>query len=146
VSGDPGGLLPDELSRLLGPLSHPCDLDLLLFFHRHPRALVTSERLAAFVGHDVKRVGRSLDTLMEAGALQRSPHPAHEARLYVLRGAADEAWLAAVLAAASSDEGRTALMRALKVRASDPNLEASRAAPPSVPRHAVRDTEEERHA
>jgi hypothetical protein len=134
------------MSRLLGPLSHPCDLDLLLFFHRHPRVLVTSERLAAFVGHDVKRVGRSLETLMEAGALQRSPHPAHEARLYVLRSVSDKGWLAAILAAASSGDGRTALMRALRARASDPNIEAIRAASPNAPRDAVLDTEEERHA
>jgi len=134
------------MSRLLGPLCHPCDLDLLLFFHRHPRVLVTSERLAALVGHDVKRVGRSLDTLMKAGALQRSPHPAHEARLYVLSGASDDGWLAAILAAASSDEGRTALMRALRARASDPKIEAVRAVPPSAPRDAARDPEEERHA
>src|SRR5262245_52889718 len=134
------------MSHLLGPLCHPCDLDLLLFFHRHPRVLVTSEQLAAFVGYDVKRVGRSLDMLMEAGTLQRSPHPAHEARLYVLGGASDDRWLAAVLAAASSDDGRMALMRALRTRASDPKIDGVRTARPSAPRDAVPDPEEERHA
>jgi hypothetical protein len=133
------------MSQLLGPLCHPCDLDLLLFFHRHPRVLVTSERLAAFVGYDVKRVGRSLDTLIKAGALQRSPHPGHEARLYVLSGESAGGWLAAILTAASSDEGRTALARALRTRAGDPKIEAVRAVPPSVS-DVFRDPEEERHA
>ena len=140
------GEVPDT-SRLLGPLRHPCDLDLLLFFHRHPRVLVPSERLAAFVGHDGKRVRRSLDTLTEAGVLRHSPHPAHEARLYVLiRGASDGGWLEALLTAASTDEGHAALMRALKARTPEPTLTAVRAPPASGPTAAVRDTEKERDA
>ena len=49
-----------------------CDLDLLLFFHRHPCALLTGEQLVAFVGYDRERVAKSLDGLIEAGHLKRS--------------------------------------------------------------------------
>ena len=92
-TGNPGGGAAREMPVLLGPLRHPCDLDLLLFFHRHPRVLMTSERLAAYVGYDVKQGGRSLDTLLDAAVLQRSPNPTHVVCLYALRGAADRAWL-----------------------------------------------------
>jgi hypothetical protein len=148
--GQPGnraGVPPDESQPPLGPLRHPCDLDLLLFFHRHPRVVVTSERLAAFVGYDVKQVGRSLDTLLGAAVLQRSPNPAHEARLYALQMGSNDGWLAAVLAAASRDEGRRALIQALKARApSEPNPEATRAHPANNRTGANRDIEETTNA
>jgi hypothetical protein len=67
----------------IGPLTHPCDLDLLLYFHRYPRVLLTSEHLAAYTGYDVKQAGRSLETLIGAGVLTRSQNPTHETRLYV---------------------------------------------------------------
>jgi hypothetical protein len=92
-TGNCSGGVPLETQLLIGPLWHPCDLDLLLFFHRHPRVLMTTERLAAYVGYDVKQIGRSLDTLLGAAVLQRSPNPTHEARLYFLRVGADEGWL-----------------------------------------------------
>lgn len=47
-----------HLLQSVGVLRHPCDLDLLLFFNRHPRALLTSERLAAYVGYDLNQIGR----------------------------------------------------------------------------------------
>jgi hypothetical protein len=36
-----------------------CDLDLLLFFTRHPSAVLSSEQLAAHVGYDLPQVARS---------------------------------------------------------------------------------------
>ena len=33
-----------------------CDLDLIVFLYRHPRMLLTSERLAEFLGYDIKEV------------------------------------------------------------------------------------------
>ena len=98
-------------------LRHPCDLDLLLFFHRHPRALLTSERLAAYVGYDLDQVGRSLDVLIDAGLLERSQHPNHAARMYVLK-ASESGWLASLLDIASTREGRRELLEAMRARAS----------------------------
>jgi hypothetical protein len=145
--GHPGGVSHDQTQQILGPLRHPCDLDLLLFFHRHPRVLVTSGRLAAYVGYDVKQVGRSLDTLMGAAVLQRSPNPTHEARLYALRVGSDDGWLDAVLAAASRDEGRGALIQALKARPpSEPNTEAARGRPANSRAGADGDIEEATNA
>jgi len=36
-----------RLVERIGVLRNACDLDLLLFFVRHPRALLTSEQIAA---------------------------------------------------------------------------------------------------
>lgn len=73
-----------SLERLIDAanLRHPCDLNLLLFFDRHPAALMTSEQLAAFVGYDVSQVGKSLDFLVDRQLLVRSQNPTHFARLY----------------------------------------------------------------
>ena len=63
--------LRSMLDRIRG-IHHPCDLDLLLFFHRHRRTLLTSEWLATFVGYDRERMAKSLDGLIEAGHPRRS--------------------------------------------------------------------------
>src|SRR4051794_41824075 len=68
----------------IGVLRPPCDLDLLLFFQRHPRAMLTSDRIAAYVGYPLDRVERSLDRLSETGLLERSRHRNDAARLHVL--------------------------------------------------------------
>lgn len=73
----------DLLDRM-GCLKHACDLDLLLFFHRHPRAFLFSERLAAYVGHELPQVTQSLGTLITAGLLQRSRDSTRPEQLYVL--------------------------------------------------------------
>ena len=68
----------DHIRRLLdqiGVLRRPCDLDLLLFFIRHPRALLSSDQIAAFLGYDVKRLGESLDALVTAELLTRTQTP-----------------------------------------------------------------------
>ena len=72
------------LDRIQG-IRHACDLDLLLFFYRHPCSLLTSERLVDLVGYDGERIAKSLDGLIEAGLLTRSINPAHAARLYLLK-------------------------------------------------------------
>src|SRR5438094_5208899 len=76
------------LDQAKSRLGQPCDLDLLRFFRRHPRALLTSEQLAAFVAYDVQQVGRSLDTLIGAGLLTQSQNPKSGARMYVLTSGA----------------------------------------------------------
>jgi hypothetical protein len=98
-------------------IRHPCDLDLLLFFYRHPRALLTSEQLVAYLGYDRERVEKSLDGLIEAGLLTRSQstYTSHAAHLYVLelRGP-DGALLASLLKIAATRQGRQDVMRLLE--------------------------------
>ena len=108
----------------IGTLRHPCDLDLLLFFHRHPRSLLTSERLAAYVGYDLNQIARSLDLLTEAGLLERSQNPTHAARMYLLK-TPETGWLGSLLAIASTREGRRDLLDAMQ-EASVPNAAEGR--------------------
>src|SRR2546428_5635797 len=65
-------------------LRHPCDLDLLLFFSRHPRAYLLSERLAEYVGYELPQVAQSLETVITAGLLRRSPDSTPPPPPYVL--------------------------------------------------------------
>ena len=112
----------DEANRLLdriGGLTHPCDLDLLLFFARHPRTLVTSEQLATWLGYELKQIAASLEVLLDNGILTRSQSPAHAARMYVLvTGGTSGGWLPALLPFASTRAGRLAMREALATRAS----------------------------
>lgn len=103
----------EHLLGSVGVLRHPCDLDLLVFFHRHPRAILTSERLAAYVGCDLNQLARSLDLLTDAGLLERSQNPTHAARLYVLK-TPETGWLASVLDIASTPEGRHKLLQTMQ--------------------------------
>ena len=113
-------MTPKQIGDLLdriGCLSCPCDLDLLLFFYRHPRAFLISERLAQYVGYDLPQVAQSLDTLITAGLLQRSPNATHPAQLYVLaRGSPLGGWVSSLLRVAEKREGRLAVIQALKQR------------------------------
>ena len=108
-----------HLLESIGTLRHSCDLDLLLFFHRHPRSLLTSERLAVYVGYDLNQIARSLDVLTEAGLLERSQNPTHAARMYLLK-TPETGWLGSLLAIASTREGRRDLLDAMQ-EASVPN-------------------------
>lgn len=106
----------DLLDRI-GCLSHPCDLDLLLFFYRHPRAFLISERLAQYVGYDLPQVAQSLETLIGTGLLQRYPNSTHPAQLYVLaRGSPLGGWVSSLLRVAAKRDGRLAVIHALKER------------------------------
>ena len=92
-----------------------CDLDLLIFFARHPRALLTSESLASFLGYDLKTIANSLEVLMAAGLLKRAQTPAHAARLYVFApDGANGDWLSALVALASTRQGRLVLREGLR--------------------------------
>src|SRR5262249_26114128 len=103
----------EHLLSSIGILRHPCDLDLLLFFHRHPRVLLTSERLAAYVGYDLNQVGRSIDLLTEAALLERSQNRTHAARMYVLNPP-EIGWLKSLLDIASTREGRRDVIAAMR--------------------------------
>jgi hypothetical protein len=106
--------LRSMLDRIRG-IRHACDLDLLLFFNRHPRALLTSEQIVAYLGYDRERVEKSLDGLMAAGLLTRSQHPSHAARMYVLELAGvPDGLLPSLLKIAATRQGRHDVMRLLE--------------------------------
>lgn len=106
-----------DLLERIGALRHPCDLDLLVFFARHPRSLLTTESVAAFMGYDLARVAESLEVLLSAGLLTRTHTPAHAARMYVFieEGRHQES-IARLLALMSTREGRLGMRRALLER------------------------------
>ena len=97
---------------------HPCDLNLLLFLNRHPRAIMSSEQLAAFVGYDLAQVAKSLDVLEAAGVLRRSLNPTHVGRLYTFTTDGGTSWLPSIVRAASTPEGRRRLIGLLQSKAS----------------------------
>ena len=103
-----------RLLSSIGFLRHRCDLDLLLFFVRHPRSLLTSDQIAAYLGYDLKRTGDSLDHLLTAKLLTRSQSAAHAARLYVLAvNGPSGGWWPSLVEAVSTREGRLALRKAM---------------------------------
>ena len=110
----------------LPALRSPCDLDLLLFFHRHPRAVLPGERLALYVGHDDSEVAESLDTLIAAGILTRVQGPSRSARMYLLTSdGTPGGWIDALLRMASTREGRLAMLAVLAERQPAPDSTAT---------------------
>jgi DNA-binding MarR family transcriptional regulator len=107
----------DRLLDRVGILRDPCDLDLLLFFSRHPRTLIATDDLAQFVGYDVQRIARALDALIAGGVVHRSQDDNHAARMYVLdaTGPAGGSVLA-LLSVAATREGRAAVIAGLQAR------------------------------
>lgn len=107
----------EEIKRLLACtpiIRSACDLDLLVFFHRHPRALLTSEQLAAFLGYEMKKIAKAIETFVEGGLLERTQNPAHAARLYVLTlNGPEGGGLRAILELASTRPGRQQILALL---------------------------------
>jgi len=107
-----------ELRSLLdriGAVRRPCDLDLLVFFYRHPRALLTAEQLVAYLGREREEVAKSLDALIEAGLVRRSQNRSQTARLYVLElDALPGGLVTSFLEIAASRQGRHELIRLLE--------------------------------
>ena len=134
----------DLLDRI-GCLRYPCDLDLLLFFYRHPQAFLKSERLAEYVGYDLPQVERSLETLMTAGLLRKSPDSTRPARLYVLARSTLGGWLSSLLRVAATRDGRLAVIHALKQPPS-PGLSGGGEPEPVANAQQVSGTLEEPHA
>jgi hypothetical protein len=99
-------------------LRDACDLDLLLFFSRHPRVVLSSEQLAAYVGYDLPQVARALDLLLGAGLLKRTLHHGAPGRMYVLEIDHGEDWLEPLRRACATPDGRNALRLFLKQRRS----------------------------
>ncbi len=109
---------PDEIRRLLTQVTviqSACDLDLLVFLHRHPRTLLTSEQLAGLVGYSLKDMAKALDTVIEAGLLARTAQQsAHAARmLLLLLDGPQGGGVKRLLELASTRQGRQKILEAL---------------------------------
>lgn len=116
------GPIIDEVRALLdraNVLREPSDFDLLVFFARHPRTLLTSESLARLLGYEPKDIARSLDSLIECGLLTRTQTSAHAARLYVFVDDAAHDWIPPLLRMAGTRTGRLALRQVLATRTRD---------------------------
>jgi len=114
---------PRGLLDRIGVLRHRCDLDLLVFFSRHPRVLLTSESLVRFLGDDASEIARSLDVLLATGLLTRTQTDTHAARLYVFSNeGVHHEWLPGILRIASTAEGRRRLLSALSERDDDESI------------------------
>ena len=109
----------DSASQLvdrIGVLQQPAELDLLIFFARHPRALMTSEEIAALVGYRPQQTAEALEALLRAGLITRAQKPPHAPRLYEFAPAAGAEWIYEVFELAMTRPGRVALRRALAAR------------------------------
>jgi hypothetical protein len=109
----------DDARRLLDRVAifrHAWDLDLMLFFARHPRTLLTSESLASFLGYELKQIADALEILLAAGVIERTQTSAHAARLYLLvPDAANHQWFQPLVEMGSTRQGRTVLRKALSI-------------------------------
>jgi hypothetical protein len=106
----------DQARNLLdrvGVLQHPCDLDLLLFFARHPRTLTSSEQLGALTGYGSQQTADSLDRLLRAELVTRTQNRTRSARLYVFAAGTNDGMLPPLLEFASTRLGRLAMRQAL---------------------------------
>ncbi|MCA1585175.1 MAG: hypothetical protein LC791_10545 [Acidobacteria bacterium] len=108
-----------QLLDRIGVLKHACDVDLLVFFARHPRSLLTSEQLAAWLGYELKQIAASLEMLLDAGLLTRTQNPTHAARMFIfVVGDSSDDWVPPLLKLASTRAGRLAVKEELSRRAS----------------------------
>jgi hypothetical protein len=99
-------------------LRDACELDLLLFFSRHPRVVLSSEQLATYVGYELPQVARALDRLLGAGLLKRALNQGAPGRMYVLEVDHAEQWLDPLRRMCATPDGRHALKVLLKQRQS----------------------------
>jgi hypothetical protein len=99
-------------------LRDACHLDLLLFFSRHPRVVLSSEQLAAYVGYDLVEVARALDLLLGAGLLKRALNHGAAGRMYVLEVDHAEQWLEPLRRMCATPEGRHGMRALLSQRRS----------------------------
>jgi len=105
--------LPTTLDALQF-IRNACDFDVLMFFHRHPCVLMTTEELASHVGYRPERVQESLDALIESGLLIQSRTPSRTARMLALElSGAPGRQISPILTIAATREGRQGVMRLL---------------------------------
>lgn len=99
-----------------------------MFLHRHPRTLLTSEQLSAFVGYDIKEIATSLEAFMEVGLLERTQNPKHAARMYALElDDPQHSGVPELLKLASTRNGRHRIRQALSSANSRPDKKSPQA-------------------
>ncbi len=128
-----------------GGLRHPSDLDLLLFFYRHPHVLLTLDHLAAYTGYDLQQVAKSLDLLVGAGLLRRKINETHSREMYLVWTGDAEEWLQSLLRLGLTRDGRMALTWLLRQRES-PGARAKAMQDPPLSALDRPDTKERDHA
>ena len=103
-------------------IQNACDLDLMVFLHRHPRTLLTSEQVSALVGYNLREVAKSIDAFIEVGLLERTAQQSmHAARMFVLLlDSPQGAGIRALLELSSTRKGRQRILEALNTRGSPP--------------------------
>jgi hypothetical protein len=97
-----------------------CEFDLLLFFSRHPRVVLSKEQLATYVGHEVHEVARALELLLDAGLLKGVLNRNVATGMYILPVDRVAQWLEPVRRLCAAPDGRHALRTSLKERRSQP--------------------------
>lgn len=115
-------MTPDRVRELLeriNAIGDATDLDLLLFSFRHPTALLTIEQLAAAAGHSLERVEASLNSLIDAGLMERTTNPSLPVHIFAFGPPEDDAVIS-LLQIASSRPGRLLVLAALRQRANTP--------------------------
>lgn len=111
-----------ELLAFVPFVSGACELDLLVFFYRHPRSVLTNEQLSALVGYDTQEIAKSIDKFIEAGFLERVQNPTHAARMYLLLLEGRQMGrLKAFLDLACTHQGRRDILQLLIPGRSDPS-------------------------
>ena len=130
----------EKTKRLLARapvIQNACDLDLLVFLHRHPRTLLTTEQLAGFVGYELKDIAKALEAFIEAGFLRRMAQQSlHAARMFLLLLDGPQGpGLSALLELASTRDGRQRIVEALN-GGGPPSEQARATAKLRVLRHA----------
>jgi hypothetical protein len=104
-----------RLLERMGVLEHPSDLDLLIFFARHPHSLLSSEHLSVLLGYDITHIAASLDRLVAAELVRRTQTSKHAARLFVLSdGGTHRDWFPDLLTIGATREGLLALLAVLR--------------------------------
>lgn len=86
----------------------------MLFFHRHPRTLLTNDCLSVFVGYDREQIAHSLDGLIAGGLLKQIRGQSNTVNLYVLeREDPSDETVKRLLEFALKRDGRACVMRLL---------------------------------
>lgn len=117
----PAGATSAAADILLKLLDSPCDLDVLVFAERHPRALLAIDDIARAVGHDPPDVRESIETLTVAGLIactkmRRDDPPGDHGvgvLFYEFTPGTWDAMLPALCWVAASADGRRVLRQAL---------------------------------
>ena len=111
---------PGAAQVLLELLDSPCDLDVLIFAQRHPRALLTVDDIARAVGRDADAVRASVETLTVAGliACMKTRRPDRDAAVvfYEFTPGTWDALLPALCWVTASADGRRVLRQVLHRR------------------------------